>query len=294
MNNIIARQNQPDQINRLAAQRYLYSKAKNFFLARLFLSLVFAIIAPILMLEFKNTQYYIAISAVFYLFVDFFFLRRVENSDRKNAAKIQESFDLELFELPWNDIVAGNKIEEEKVLSSSKKYKKKVKNNLANLYDWYSKEIGDIDLLPAVAICQRTNVYWDVSLREKLFWSIMAIILLLSFVLFFWGKNSIVFLFSVLPFYEVIIDYAASQYSSVGRIKELKNKIEELLEKLPEFKNINSGIKGSLRAIQDQLFRHRESCSFVPDWFYKIFRDRQEEEMNYCAKHYVDKFLSKV
>jgi hypothetical protein len=246
------------------------------------------------MIKFTEIQFYVALFAIFYFIFDLLFLRRYESDDRSSAAKIQEMFDIDLFGISWNDVVADSKVDEEKIISCADNYKKKNKN-LDNLYDWYPKCIADVDMPVAIAICQRINIWWDVNLRKKLFWSIIFFIVLLTLVLFVFGKNlanSVFFLFPMLPFYEVIINYAISQSNSIKRILNLKNKIEKLLD---DKKLLFDEIKASilLRSIQDEIFRHRESCIFIPDWFYKLFRNKQEDQMNYSAQYYIDNFNNK-
>ncbi len=284
MNEITIKQNLPEQIDKLSAQRYLYSRSKKFFYVRIFLSLIFAIIIPLLANRLQSQWYYVALVATLYLVIDIFILERCEELFKKNAAKIQESFDVEVFSLPWNDIVVGNKVDEEEVLKYSELYKKR--NSVDDLMNWYSQDISKLDILPAVAVCQRTNIYWDISLRKKIFWALIIILIISVFVIFALSKNPILVIFSVIPFCRVVAEYCISNHKTIKKIENLKSKIENGFNNLIQLNKINY-----LRTVQDEIFRHRESSAFVPDCFYKLNRDKQEKEMNYSAKHYVDQIL---
>lgn len=286
MNEITVKQNLPRQIDKLAAQRYLYSKAKNIFYSRVGFSLIFAIAIPLLASLLGNYWYYVALVMVFYLVIDVFLLERNENSYKQDAAKIQESFDVDVFGLDWNDIVAGNKIDEEYILKYSDLYKKE--NKVDSLLNWYSEEVSKIDLIPAIAVCQRTNIFWDISLRITVFWSIITFLIILAFGAFVCSKNPIIIICSLLPFYRVMADYCKSQRLTIKSVEGLKNKIEIFLNDQSNFKieKINY-----LRTVQDEIFRHRKTSTFIPDKLYWLNRNNQEKEMNYGAKYYVDRIL---
>ncbi len=293
MNKIILNQNKKSQIDKLAAQRFLYSAAKKFLLARLGISVIFAIIGPLLMFAIEEAKPYVAISAIFYIFIDCFFLKRIEKKHRRDAAKIQELFDVSLFDLKWNSLVVGGKPNHEKIFLYKKNYKKH--NKLSVLENWYPLEIEKLCLLPAVAVCQRTNVWWDVGLRKKFFWSLILFIILLTSVIFTILKddqgNLLLLIFSLLPFYQVLTDFIVSQFSSINRIEKLEGILKDLLGKTVN--ENTSKLENDLRIIQDEIFRHRETCLSVPDWFYKIFRDNQEAQMNYGAEKYVEDILKR-
>jgi len=286
MNNIAELQNTENHIDLLCAQRFVYTKAKIAFQTRILLSVLFAILGPILILNFEAIKVYVAVVAVSYAFLDLLFLRRLENNYREDGAKIQELFDTGLFKLDWNNIVVGDRPDTEKIFSYSRKYKEK--NDLTNLYNWYSPEIGGLDLNEAVVVCQRTNIWWDVSLRDKLFWFLSMGLLALTLLIFlFFSKDSTVLfsiLASLLPLYESLGEYIKSQREAIIKTKALKSRLEDFIERLIEGQKINSS---DLRITQDEIYRHRSASLFVPDWFYFIFRSKQEDEMNYSAKYYV-------
>ena len=288
MNKMIEQQNTDEYIDLLCAQRHSYTKAKTMFQTRIVLAILFSIFGPIIILNFEGVKSYVAIFAIFYTLLDFLFLRRIENSHREDGARIQELFDIGLFNLDWNNIVAGNRPDTEKICSYSKKYKEK--SNLDNLNNWYSPEVATLEINNAVVVCQRTNVWWDVSLREKLFWFLGACLVVLAFIVILIFSQDSVTLFSILasllPLYETLGDYIKSQRASIIKIKDLKSRLEELLENIIHGQTVTTT---DLRTVQDEIFRHRSTCLFVPDWFYFFFRDGQERDMNYAAQHYVNR-----
>tara|TARA_B100000745_G_scaffold52942_1_gene31476 strand:+ start:6744 stop:7619 length:876 start_codon:yes stop_codon:yes gene_type:complete len=289
MNIITTHQNEVECIDRLAAQRFAYAKAKQIFIVRISISTLFAVFGTMLMVSIEETKLYIAIAAIFYTMIDIFLLRNIENTYRRDGAKIQELFDTGLFGLEWNHLVAGSVPENEKVCLYNQQYRQK--NDIENLFNWYPGDVAELSLEQAALVCQRTNIWWDVTLRQKMFWLITFGLLGLTFMLFIFFHGSSHLLLTVivtlLPLYEVLCDYARSQYLSISKIKELQSKIEERIERVTGGESV---LQSQLRTIQDEIFRHRESCLFVPDWFYFFFRGKQEEQMNYAASHYVSRF----
>jgi hypothetical protein len=290
MNDIVQKQNKADFIDMLCAQRFAYSKAKNFFMLRLIISLIILVISTILIINFSTISIYIVLVLFFYTFFDFIILRNIENGYRINGSKIQELFDTELFKIPWNSLISQEKPEKETIFLYSNKFKEK--NSTESLNNWYPVDIQRLNLNQAIVVCQRTNIWWDITLRKYFLTTLIVFILLITFIIIFLFTTSsqIVWemLFSFIPLYEILIDYSRSQYDSINKKTHLKKFAE---------KNIESVISGNevavseIRNLQDEIYRHREITPFVPDWFYFIFKDEHENQMNYSAKHYVEKIL---
>jgi hypothetical protein len=95
------------------------------------------------------------------------------------AARIQESFDCEVLDLPWQEIMvgqrpAGEAITEWGSLKAGESY------DAHKLKNWYPTEIVSRDVSYARAICQRTNCWWDARLRRRYAAWWMAIVVLLG------------------------------------------------------------------------------------------------------------------
>ena len=99
------RQNSELNLKRLAAQRQLYSDAKKMMHIQFAISgmavIVFAIIGNIISKEYA--VYITVLSILCVLFDELFLTKRIENL-RLNAAIIQEDFDCDVLQIPFNYI----------------------------------------------------------------------------------------------------------------------------------------------------------------------------------------------
>jgi len=288
MNEIVVKQNIKTAIDKLFTQRKLYSESKLIFYIRFWVALMIAIFIPILASVLPEQKNYFALFSVVYLLIEVI-LEKIEKNKRSNAAKVQELFDTEVFCLNWNSVVAGQKPDQELI---SNYILKETGKDVKALNNWYPTEISKLSRNQAVIICQRANVWWDSTLRNKLvsFSFIFLVILTFLAVVLNIHKTLGTFLIVIIPLvplYKVVINQIVSHKNSIRRLDFLKEKIDQMIES----KTQASMCDADLRLIQDEIFRHRTENQPVPDFFYKIFRDKSEKIMNITAEQYIEKIL---
>ncbi|PJG59246.1 hypothetical protein CUC53_08045 [Aeromonas cavernicola] len=98
---------------------------------------------------------------------------------RDNAARIQEVFDTNLFELEWNEIVVGKKPEYELAYEKAKKYGLDAER-IVNLKEWYPTVIDKVTSIFGVFFCQRVNIYWDTRMRLRYSLAVRMILVLIE------------------------------------------------------------------------------------------------------------------
>lgn len=288
MNKIADEQNEKKSIERLFVQRKIYSQAKIIFYIRLILALLIALVGPILAVSFPAQKHIIALSSLIYLLIEFL-LKNIEANKKTTAARIQELFDTEVFDINWNETIVGAKpslevINKNLIGVTEEDFKK------ANIENWYPIKIKELPQNLAILICQRSNIWWDSNLRKKVvlcMYVVLSLVSLLSIILNFSNVLSdvIVNVLPLIPLYKVLIGQIIIDNKSITRLSILKNKLEYILENNPSIVNINE-----LRLIQDEIFRHRSNNQPVPDFFYKIFRDNSEKIMNMTAEQCIQKY----
>jgi hypothetical protein len=219
---------------------------------------------------------------------------------RQKAAKIQESFDCEVLEMPWNNVLMDKRPDDEDIHHYSKKYFKKCKGD-PGLKDWYSPIVGELDMQLARVVCQRSNLWWDADLRKKFRFSALCVAIVLFSLLLFLGLVNGVSLEIVvtqilapfLPAFVLLIKLSEEHQNAINRLVNLKNKIEELLSiSVENPTSADSALKLSSQ-IQDGLAVHRSSAPPIFDWFYWRRRERQESGMNYSVGRLVNEIKNK-
>lgn len=272
------RQNLTQSIDKLAAQRLLYSRAK--FTRNIGVLLVLAIAVAALAsacLQNKNISYIVAISALFAWFLDMFVLKSFETKFKREAAEIQEDFDCNVLDLPWPDSKRVERPTGDRVRQLATKARENPKL-VKNLKDWYTPSSIPNGEVLAKLHCQRTNCWWDVGLRKRwraflviLFWSFVTIAILLSVFTGISVAELIALVASGLKFLAWGIAELRDQKSAIANLQGLHKMLSEA-DGPPAISDTE------LRRFQDEIFDHRKTNPPIPDWFFWFYRDKQEAQ----------------
>lgn len=274
MNNLNIKQNSTQFIELLKAQRIAYSQCKAYQILDL-ISLLFAIIAPIIGI-LKNDLINV-LGAIGVLWTILYLVAEgYRKAKTEEGAKIQEEFDTELYNIPWNEILCKNKISIDIKQDLAEKYQAN------DLLDWYSKEIGN--LLPneiAVLLCQRINFSWEINLRKKF------VLFILTALIIYYGIFFTFCIYSNTGIYDILILISSSLsflmycvQNSISLKSHIKSKNETLAlidQKISDYstQSILPTIS-TLRQIQDVIFTERTVPEKIPDWFYFFYKNINE------------------
>ena len=281
-NGIRLRQNEEHSIEMLAAQRQLYSNAKRYDWLSTALSVWIPFGMAIILVFIPEdslagiVSYIVSItSAVISFIVD-----GIINNKKELAAAIQQKFDTYIYNMPWDTRIFGkNKnlnneiaVYSSKILSDEEEKK--------SLYDWYTPLVDEKELKEGILSCQRENVWWDVGLRKRFkMGSIMAIIILCMavFIMGICKNESTVKLLSRFAFVAPMLEWLFST------IKQLNKDINELQELDEIINDDESKSMEDLQDIQKLIFIHRKDCFAIPNFFYKHFKDNDEDKAHRAA-----------
>ncbi len=299
-NTISQDQNTPQQLERLAAQRYLYSKAKHFLTGQLFLDLVSPIVLAVIVALFPGFGIYGALIALLIL-VSGFYLESLQSSKREQAAGIQELFDCELLDLQCPDLIARNIPDTVEIMDAAEKYKRSDPTYKA-LKDWYPSEVDKLPLYLARLVCQRINCLWDVQLRRKylqrvgvIFFILCAMVLTVALIKGLTvGNFLLVVVAPLLPAIGWIIREFKGQNEAIRRKDELKRYAEELwTDAIKKYAPVEE-IERKSRGLQDQIYNNRCNNPLILDAFYKRLLPKNEAQMNRSAEELADEALQSL
>ena len=281
-NGINERQNSPLCLKMLAAQRQLYRECKwyNFF------SLVMCVIVPficavVLLFLPKNSvfetfTYVVSLSG---MLISVYSKKKME-SKQAQAAKTQLLFDTTVFQLPWDEKLFGSNnntnplIAEKsiKIISKDTDYKK--------LINWYPEKYDKLSLNEAIPLCQQANIAWDSNIRTlyRVFLAVIIIVMVLSVIALGIASNETI---------NLLLWRLAFVVPLVKWLIEKINSVSNDFSRLNEFRGIflfnRKYSDDDLLLIQSKIQHHREKCTLIPDWFYTMLRNRQENIMGITA-----------
>lgn len=294
-NNIAVEQNKEKYIERLAAQRRLYSIAKNIFAAQFILGLLVVLLGYI---SAVYTQLIVGVNFVAVVsafMVSTVMLESVKNY-KKKAASIQELIDCDLLRIQWNkELVLKPDLED------IKKYSKKLLNNekaRIKLIDWYEGVPDDLSFAAARIICQRSNVMWDFELRVAFSNSIKVVSFVIVFSLFlFWAYQGYsvvsIFMSVVLPSMAIIV-FAKVQHNankeSIEEMVEMKVFVMSLWDELLSFNFSDDELVLRSRRIQDMIYLYRKSNPLIPDWYAEIKKKNLQSTANRTVSQLVKEY----
>ncbi|MFL0198788.1 S-4TM family putative pore-forming effector [Clostridium sp. WILCCON 0269] len=324
-NGIINRENNQENLMKLAAQNYLYSKAKIILGIQIITQVVLVVciaLLPIFITDsflkyhgIKKIQFTITTVGLSLILaaIDLIVMVPIINKDREIAASIQEDFDCTVLSIPWNDIKV-DKPDGEIISSNASEYIKtklsKVDIGAANsgtvldcFRDWYSpKTIESLPLEVGRIICQRTNCWWDSYLRNKFKRDIVIcssgiffLLLLIGIIREMSVPNIIINVFSpFLPVLTFTVVQCRENTRSIKCTKRLKIKADEYWGKVISNPTNFVLLNDLARKLQNEVFDCRKNNPLIFDWYYNKYRREQQRDTNYKAQTMIDQYNSTI
>lgn len=274
MNIISEKQNEVKFIEYLKAQRVAYTQCKIYQFFDI-ISLLMAIVLPIIGILNNDIVKFLVAFGVLWTII-YLVSENYRKKKTEQGAKIQEQFDTELFEIPWNNILCKNKINSDTQTDLAKQ------DNGDGLSNWYSLEVNSSLPQPiAVVLCQRINFSWELKLRK---WYVTFLIILLVtyyglFVAFFLYNNigffdSFLLISPSLSFLIYGVQNSLSLNSHITSKNQTLSQIDEILDEYSKHKEMPN--KSILRQIQDIIYIERTVPEKIPDWFYRLSKSSNE------------------
>nr|WP_298920801.1 S-4TM family putative pore-forming effector [uncultured Nostoc sp.] len=186
MNNIPQEQNTQQQLDKLAAQRQLYSDAKALQIISVVISVPLVIAWSISVAILPKMSVYAGLWGIIVTFLELLIFSRLQNSTQEKAAKIQQIFDCEVLQFNWLNLNCGIRIEPETIIDASTRFKHK-DPNYSTLKNWYAVSVGKLPIHEARIICQRSNIWWDAQLRRRYSKWVIFVLVTLSIIVFLIG-----------------------------------------------------------------------------------------------------------
>ncbi len=300
-NRIIEDQNTQQQLERLAAQRYIYSQSKKLLFLQMLLTIAIPITLTIDATIEQNLKVWAAFYGVLISFMDVAVIEQYQKSMKTCAAKIQELFDCDVLRIKWNELKLGTRPDIETIIEAAENVKKK-QIEYEKLMNWYPTVVAQLPLFWARLVCQRTNCRWNIKLRQRyrIVLLVGVILLALLFVAISIHQNMAMesFILGILVPFSPTILWAIREYYKQGEatdaLDKLKVNIETIWGKAITHELSEESFERISRDIQNEIFDRRRNDPGVFDWLYWCYRGKQEAQMNKGAEELVKEALNSL
>ncbi|WP_280791119.1 S-4TM family putative pore-forming effector [Methylobacterium sp. 77] len=264
--------------------------------------LALVIIAPLCVLGvallLPSLKPTVSFLAVVLALLDVAWIDRKYRQALKSAARASELFDTELLNLPWNSLAAGARPKPEETDRAARNWDKKFGvSNEKGIRDWYSPAVDRASWELARAICQRTNLSYDNSLRNLYINALTIIASIVIVALISVGMLSeqtfgdFITAGWVLaaPFAIWAIRERFRQADAIDANNPILIEAEKLIESI-----INTGCsekecQTKSRELQNAIFNRRSSTVLLFPGIYKFSRPDAERDMHASADYWLNK-----
>lgn len=285
MNQITTVQNTPKQLERLAAQRELYSSAKRLFNLQIVGNVLIPLALSLISAFFGNFAVYVAIYGLCFFIIDTILIEPVIKKRKTKAAKIQELFDSDVFELTKSPFKTVDDVTVEEVLTLYDAHRK-IETNIEKIKNWYDVNIADLDISVARLICQRINYSWECGLRAAYGNLLKVINVILPILIVIVGLFANLSLSQValiggglLPLFRFLTKQYQENKDVSEKLTKLNNYFNKLWEKVLTGSANKKEFDEAARRIQDEIYDNRIKSPLIPDSFYQFYRPRDESLM---------------
>jgi hypothetical protein len=299
-NSITTDQNTEEALDRLGAQRDLYSRAKWTFGVQTTLAVPVALGWSVAANVFPTVRLWAALWGLGVSLLDAAVLDQFQNSFRQMGAKVQELFDCGVLRLSWNDIKVGPRIDPELIVEASGRHRRK-DPTYSRLHDWYPTPVAKLPLPIARIVCQRTNLWWDSRLRQRYTSWLISVLggsAALAFILgLVYGMTLERFVLAILaPLTPALlwgIRECRRQKSAATLSERLKSHIDGVWEKILRTQMEDSELETEARQLQDEIYERRRTSPLIFNWIYSLLRTSYDEQATKGAEALVQEVLSR-
>jgi hypothetical protein len=288
------RQNDVPHLGLLAAFSRFYQRAKLVAAIQFILTVPMAVVSAGVIAAEPKAKLWPTFFALTIALVDVLLLERVQLNFKKLAARTQEQFDCELFGLPWRALRVGEKTEVGDVLHAAERFKEK-KPFMENLRDWYPPAVGKLPLPLARLICQRTNCWWDSSLRKQYANALLGILVLVVIAVFVIAlaraqsvEQMILTVYApIAPAILWTVREVSRQRNAAEALDKLRGHVDGVWATAMKGQLGREELEAAAREIQDSIFDGRTKNPLIFDWINNIVRPRHQVSMNAKADEMV-------
>ena len=294
-NKITVLQDDPAQINVLAARQDTYANATALLLVQLALNVGFPVVGAAIALFTPEIKPHVAALALAVIVLDTLLIDRRQRLLLRRAAKIGEHYDCAVLDLPWDQFTVGEKVEAEDIHRAASTYLKR--HGEDGLKGWYPQGASEVPLHLGRIVCQRTNLRYDSELRRSygtwLLCSSLALVCFFVVVGFYNDLSLTAWVLTMAPA-TPFLSWAAREYyrqsDAADTLDSLRKEARTLWERCLNGQCEADECTVKSRELQSAIYLRRVITPLVFPLVYRFRRAGLEDEMKEGATQLVAEY----
>ncbi|MEU9899966.1 S-4TM family putative pore-forming effector [Streptomyces phaeochromogenes] len=272
---ILTEQNETEALQRLRAMTVAHARAQRLADARLWISVLLAG-AGLVTTLLPSWSAPVALLGGAWAVAHSMGLTLWESGTARQAALLQELFDIRLYGLPWNDVLIGPPPGAHVVSSLNRRFR----GDEADLTDYY-----EVPLLPHpydVLACQYQNLGWGARVRRRYARALTGAVLL-------WlTAGLVVGLMIGLSVMDLVLQWYVPSLGAVmigletcrkqRTVATERERVLALLDHTVAGSTAPDRLLVMARQIQDMIFQSRERNTRVPNWYFRRFKEQDRAD----------------
>lgn len=278
-NQIAARQNEARFLELQAAKNWLYDRARSVGRVQIWV----AVVAPLVLSAGQaiepNLAPWVPLYAVLALFISPE-LDAWQQRLRAHAALVQEVFDRDLLDMKWPDHAVGTRPSVEDVRRWARRYS----GRASEWKDWYPPAVGQLPLPIARIACQRTNSWWDSTLRKRYAnylavggYGVVGIVFLVGAV----RQQTILQVMAVTSLLAPVVSWILRERRRQRATADGRERLAEWTQSLEgrwRAKRVDDEfVNEEAEEIQRATYKQRVEGALIPRWLYRWSRAEHED-----------------
>lgn len=287
-------QNSEQQLDRLAAQRVLYSRAKEVFVLAVILSVVGPFVGILLLLLLPELKAWVVLYGVTVTVLDIVLLDSWHRGFQRQAAGIQEAFDCDVLGIE-SDPIRKPEAEPEIIRAAAERYRKQ-DPAMDALRNWYPTQVAEIPRRLGRLLCQRTNLRWDGHLRRTYAKGLVVLVLVGCTFAAIAGLSGnlmaeelvLSVLAPMLPLITWGIREARRQNEAADDADRVQKHVESVWDRAIKGELHSELLDRESRLIQNEIYARRKRAPLVFDWVYRRLRSSYEADADAGMRCFIE------
>jgi hypothetical protein len=294
-NLIPAKQNSEEQLDLIAASSYFSGRGKLILGFQIFLTVLAPVGWTLIIPFLPKLQLWAAFYSITISIVDAAFFDRWLETLLQQGAKVQELFDCNVMDLPWHATKLGDPIDGESLHRATRKWKRR---HSTPKRDWYPTVVGMLPPHLGRLLCQRTNCWYDESLRRRyrswLTAFLVAILILIVVIGLIGGLTLEKFVLAILAPMSPALLWGMREYKRHTKAIQTRERLKALAERMWDqaITSPTLTLAQESRDLQDEIYDARRTNPRIFNWIYALLREEHEEDMKAGAERLVRQFLT--